>query len=253
MPPAGSFAGIGQTGRPETVELQLLIELAGEPARSPLPRPMQLHGPEPDLHAMALGVFGQRPIGGEQRQLGRLLRILVENFDHPAPGLLLAVVDLAEIEHLPLHHLAAGAALALDNAPVAVLLAVFEASIRAQIHGDPNLRQTGLLKRYLVSTTRGFQSPVIEPIRFFLSPRPEVRRQPAPVEKVGLTRGRNPVKCFELRRPLNAALNRRRREPAPGWSGRLDADFRNPPGARPIGVSLRPGGAGRAAALGEVR
>src|SRR5208337_4545173 len=83
------------------------------------PRPMQLHGPEPDLHAMALGVIGQRSIGGEQGQLSGLLRPLVEGLDHPAPGFLLAVVDLAEIKHLPLHHLAAGAALALDNAPVA--------------------------------------------------------------------------------------------------------------------------------------
>ena len=97
-----------------------------------------MHGPEPDLHAVVLGVFGQRPIGGEQGQLGRLSRLLVESFDHPAPRLLLAVVDLAKIKHLALHHLAAGAALALDNAPVAVLLAVLETAIRSQIHGDPS-------------------------------------------------------------------------------------------------------------------
>ncbi len=87
VPPARPFARIGQTRRPEAVEFQLFIELAGEPARAPLPRPMQLH---------------------------------------------------AEIEHLPLHHLAAGAALAFDNAPVTVLLAVLEASIRSQIHDEPN-------------------------------------------------------------------------------------------------------------------
>jgi hypothetical protein len=39
------------------------------------------------------------------------------------------------------------------------LLAVLETSIRAQMHGKPNLRQTILLKRYLVSTTRAFQNP----------------------------------------------------------------------------------------------
>src|SRR5271166_4430050 len=149
--------------------------MAGEPARAPLPWPMQLHGPEPDLHAMALGVFGQRPIGGEQGQLGGLLRTLVEGLDPPAPGLLLTAVDFAEIEHLSLHHLAAGAPLALDNAPVPVLLAVLEASIRAQIHGHPNLRQTKRPKRYLVSTTREFQSPVIELIRLFLPPNPKLR------------------------------------------------------------------------------
>src|SRR5208283_4427853 len=109
--------------------------------------------------------------------------------DHPAPAFLLAVVDFAEIEieHLALHHLAAGAALALDNAPVAVLLAVLEASIRAQIHGKTNLRQTIPLKRYLVSTTREFRNLVFETTRFSLPPNPEIRRLPAPVEKVGLT------------------------------------------------------------------
>ncbi len=56
--PASPFARIRQTSRPEAVELQLLIELAGKPARAPLPRPMQLHGPEPDLHATVLGVIG---------------------------------------------------------------------------------------------------------------------------------------------------------------------------------------------------
>ena len=80
------MARIGQTSRPEAVEFQLLIELAGEPAGAPLPRPMQLHGPEPDLHAMALGMIGQRPIGGEQGQLGGLLRPLVEGLDHPTLG-----------------------------------------------------------------------------------------------------------------------------------------------------------------------
>ena len=134
--PAGPLARIGQTSRPETVEFQLLIELTGEPARPPLPRPVQLHGPEPDLHPMALGVIGQRPIGGEQGQLSGLLRPLVEGLDHPAPAFLLAVVDFAEIEDLALHDFAAGAALALDNAPLAVLLAVLEASIRGQRHDE---------------------------------------------------------------------------------------------------------------------
>ena len=183
--PADPFARIGQPSRPEAVERQLLIELAGEPARAPLPRPMQLHGPEPDLHAMTLGVIGQRPIGGEQGQLSGLLRPLVEGLDHPAPGFLLAVVDLAEIKHLPLHHLAAGAALALDNAPVAVLLAVLEASIRAQIHGEANLRQTIPLKRYLVSTTGEFRNLIVDPTRFSPPPNPKCAACPPQLRKSG--------------------------------------------------------------------
>src|SRR5208283_2979 len=112
--PAGPFARIGQTSRPEAVEPQLLIELAGEPARAPLPRPMQLHRPKPDLHAMALGVIGQRSIGGEQSQLGGLLRPLVEGLDHPAPGFLLAVVDLSKFALIP----------ASNAAPISMLASV---------------------------------------------------------------------------------------------------------------------------------
>src|SRR5215471_3965534 len=128
MAPAGAFARIGQTSRPKAIESQLLVELAGEPTRTPLARPVQLHGSESDLHAMARRVVGHRPIGREQGQLRGLLRALVKGIDHPAPGFLLAIVDLAEVEHLALHDLAAGAAFAFDNAPVAVLLAVLEAS-----------------------------------------------------------------------------------------------------------------------------
>src|SRR5258707_1352356 len=84
---------------------------------------MELHSPEPDLYAITHGVVGHRPIGRKQRQLRGLLRIFIKGFDHTAPRLVLAVVDLAEIENLALHDLAAGAALALNNAPIAVFLA----------------------------------------------------------------------------------------------------------------------------------
>src|SRR5450631_1092998 len=63
-----------------------------------------------------------------------LLTAFVKSIDHPAPSLALAVVDLAEIKHRPLYHSTAGAALALDNAPVTVLLAVLTSSSESQIH-----------------------------------------------------------------------------------------------------------------------
>jgi hypothetical protein len=58
----------------------------------------------------------------------------IEGFDRLTPSLALAVIDFAEIQHLPLNHLAAGAALVLDDIPVAMLFAVFEASIVSQEH-----------------------------------------------------------------------------------------------------------------------
>ena len=41
---------------------------------------------------------------------------------------------LAEIQHLALHHLTAATSLVLDNIPIAMLFAVFEASIVSQEH-----------------------------------------------------------------------------------------------------------------------
>jgi hypothetical protein len=70
----------------------------------------------------------------KQRQLAVPTAAFIKGFDQPAPRLELAVIDLAEIQHLPLDHLATGAALVLDDIPVAMFFAVFEASIVLQEH-----------------------------------------------------------------------------------------------------------------------
>jgi len=62
------------------------------------------------------------------------LRIFIERFNNSAPSLALAVVDLTQIQDLSLHHPAIGAALGFDDVPVAMLLAVLESPIAAQIH-----------------------------------------------------------------------------------------------------------------------
>jgi hypothetical protein len=62
----------------------------------------------------------------------------IKGFDQLAPSLALAIIDLAQIQ-LPLDHLAIGATLALDDIPVAMLFAVFEASVASQEH-DGNQR-----------------------------------------------------------------------------------------------------------------
>jgi hypothetical protein len=95
---------------------------------------MQLHAIKPHLHAMALRVIRNCAIGGKRRKLSVAASILVKRLDHAAPGFMLAVVDLAEIQHLALHHLPGRAAAALNNIPVPMFLAVFEASVEAQKH-----------------------------------------------------------------------------------------------------------------------
>jgi hypothetical protein len=71
--------------------------------------------------------------GRKQRELSMFLTPFVKSIDHPAPGLALAVVDLSEIKYRPLYHPTAGAALALDNAPVTVLLAVLPSPCRPSV------------------------------------------------------------------------------------------------------------------------
>jgi hypothetical protein len=61
------------------------------------------------------------------------LAAFIKGFDQSAPSLALAV-DLAEIKYLPLDHFAAIATFVLDDVPVAMLLAVLEASVEAQEH-----------------------------------------------------------------------------------------------------------------------
>ena len=73
-------------------------------------------------------MFRHGTFGGKQRQLAMKMAVLVERLDHPTPRVALAVVDLTQIQHRTLHHLAAGAAPALDDAPIAMLFAVLEPS-----------------------------------------------------------------------------------------------------------------------------
>src|SRR5258707_7920841 len=44
------------------------------------------------------------------------------------------LINLPEIHRLPLDHLATGATLVLDNIPISMLFAVFEASVGSQEH-----------------------------------------------------------------------------------------------------------------------
>jgi hypothetical protein len=54
----------------------------------------------------------------------------VAHFKSAAPLRLLAAPNLAQVQHLSLDHFAAAHAPVLDNAPVAVLLAVLDSSLR---------------------------------------------------------------------------------------------------------------------------
>src|SRR5205823_8599777 len=57
----------------------------------------------------------------------------------PPPRQLLGVVDLTQIQHVPLHHASPGGPRVLDNAPVAMLLAILPANLAAQEHDGRRL------------------------------------------------------------------------------------------------------------------
>ena len=86
------------------------------------------------LHAMRLGLRRNRTIGRKQSELPVASSIFIKRLDQATPGFALAVIDLAQIQHLPLHHLSGSATLVLDNIPITMLFAVFEASVETQEH-----------------------------------------------------------------------------------------------------------------------
>jgi len=147
MPPLRPFARIRKTLRPEPIEFQLLIQLTRQKARAPLPRPVQFHRIKPHLHAITFGAGRNLTIGRKQRQLAVPPAAFIKGFDQLTPSLALAVIDLAEIQHLPLDHLATGATLVLDDIPVAMLFAIFEASVEPQEHDANQPTPTGIVKK----------------------------------------------------------------------------------------------------------
>ena len=84
----------------------------------------------------ACACSGTARSAGNKASLRVAARPFIKGLDHTAPSLLLAVVDLAEIQHLALHHSAASTALALDNIPIAMFFAVFEAPVESQEHAN---------------------------------------------------------------------------------------------------------------------
>ena len=132
--PARALAAFRQALGPEAIELKLAPQDAGEPAGAPLARPAQPHlgEPQPD-HVVAFGAPRSDPPG--TARASATVRVLVEDFDRPAPSLGLGRVDLAEVEHVALHHAAAIEPPVLDDAPVKMRLPVLSPFGLSQKHG----------------------------------------------------------------------------------------------------------------------
>jgi hypothetical protein len=82
-----------------------------------------------------MDVSGKSPSqqsSGKQQQRLRLGSAFFKDLNRFAPSMLLRVIDLAQIKHMALDHAPAGHPLVLDNAEIAVLLAVFFPNRMAQ-------------------------------------------------------------------------------------------------------------------------
>src|ERR1700693_225501 len=133
--------------------------MARQPTATPWSRPPQAQTAEPDMHHIAIQ-WRRRTILGEQRDLFADLSALVQRFDRLAPRGPLAVVDLAQIQHMPLHRATAGDPAVLDNAPIAVLLAVFAAKLVARKH-DASLSKPAAVSQGLGRHRSRFQPDLV--------------------------------------------------------------------------------------------
>ena len=136
--PGHFAAGVLEPRLPEAIQFQLLPKPAAQPAVAEASRPQQLHLRELDLKGVE-GVGRNGAVVGEQGQLLGLLVGAVEDVQCLSPGRLLGIVDLSEIQDRALGDMlaidaAAGDAAVLDDAEVAVLLAVLPSLVRLQEH-----------------------------------------------------------------------------------------------------------------------
>jgi len=145
LAPSRPLAAHSQPLAPELIELQLPPQHQCQPARAPLSRPAQprLRESDPDDPRVTPGDgVRQQPLAavfGKQRQRPRAGLAILENLNRPPPRQLLRIVDLAQLQHVALHHAAVGNPRVFNNAPVAMLLAILPANLETQEHDGREL------------------------------------------------------------------------------------------------------------------
>ena len=133
--PACPFAARAEPLGPEPVERQLAPQVQRQPAPAPLPRPAQpqlvkLQPDDPGVRQHPLAAVFR-----EQRQGARRRRSFLEDGDRLAPSQFLQIIDLAQVQQRPLHHVAPAYPAILHDAPVTVLFAVLLALGVTEKHG----------------------------------------------------------------------------------------------------------------------
>ena len=131
--PRYPFPPLRQFLRPEPIQLQLPPQFASQPAVAIRPRSLQFHLAEFHLHAVDR-VGGNRAVLRKQTQWCDSLLCFIKYLQRPAPCRLLAVVDFAQVQHLPLRYFPRLQPPTFHHRVVPVRLAVFDPRIAAQKH-----------------------------------------------------------------------------------------------------------------------
>src|SRR5258708_38224326 len=118
---------------PELIQSQFGIDLAKEPAGAPLPGMAEFHLREFDADdVLIINLNGT--LGGKQCHRAWQSLAMFKNIDGLLPGSFLLIVDLAQIKNRLLHDPATRAPFVFNDAPVAMLLAVFLPRRETQKH-----------------------------------------------------------------------------------------------------------------------
>src|SRR6516225_8792651 len=113
-------------------------QFACQPAVAEHSRPPQFQPAQFYLHTVQL-ISRQFPVVREQAYGGVTFFFLDKYIQRSSPGRLLLVVDLAPVQNRPLHALTASQPMILDDAEVAVVLAVLFSVGAAQEHGNSRM------------------------------------------------------------------------------------------------------------------
>ena len=131
-PRHGRFA-IGQALLPERTQTQFIPKSAAQPASTEGTRMLQRQFGEFDLQAIE-NIRWHGAVFGEETDLFGALIGFVDHVKAFAPGRLLRVIDLAQIEDGALDRASGAQTAVFNDAPVAMFLAIFLAGVVAQKH-----------------------------------------------------------------------------------------------------------------------
>ena len=104
--PVGALAAFAKAPGEKSVEMELLVKCVGQETRAPLARMFQAQLLQAHAHLLVLGdgeaaARGGREVVGKERHLARFFAARLEDINGALPSALLAVVEFAQVEHMP--------------------------------------------------------------------------------------------------------------------------------------------------------